>query len=745
MLKNKDLAKLLSRLDVGCLTFAISSSFDYLTLSGEQFALNNNDNLFRRIIHTARWCLQHRSSHHYDEVFFDCTPDVSKIYSRQFSYSVLESHVLLEVSDLYDYSQRILTGQFESTLFNAISDAIVLTEADCISRPGPRIVFCNDTFLEMTGYERQEVLGRSPRFLQGDRTSKAATSTIRTSLSEWKSFKKTLTNFTKSGSPFEVELHISPVKDDTGWYSHWISVQRDVSGHKQVLDYIHKSNMILKTSKIGCWYFNFEHNYLFWDEQMINIHQSAHTKAPKSIEEWAALVATQFSERFTMNVVRGMSGESNIDFEYAISLEENNERWLRVKAERMKADDDRYQSLAGVCFDITDEKASLRAIENHRKIAEKKAKLALLGEVAAGVGHEINNPLCVVTTSIDLLELDLARGIRTQSHFESLTSRMKEACIRIAKIVDGLRNITSVTREGGELTSINIVACIKETIEMLTKLYALESITLTLELDSPINEYEVHADYSGLQQILINLLSNAKHAVQKLDGERRVIHVVLRSHQSYCQLDVIDAGLGIHTDMRGRLFEPFSTNKPVGEGSGLGLSISKNLIESYGGKISFITGENGTCFSCQFIKGRKHSTHKSEAHVEYCKDHVLVVEDDPAVGASIKALIIAIGSECTLVGNGADALTLLASQNGDNFDVILTDIKMPILDGVHFLQTIKHRKLAPRARKYIMTGDVFSLSEESATHISTLASGILKKPLTRADMAHVLSGLDAIA
>ena len=741
-MKNKSLVHLLSKFDVECLSFTISSSFDHLTSIEEHFTLNNSENLLRRIMHTAKWCLHHGSPHQYDEVFFNCTPDVSKIFSRQFSYSVFENHVSLEVSELQNYSQRILTGHFETTLFNAISDAIVLTEADCISRPGPRIVFCNDTFLEMTGYDRHEVLGRSPRFLQGDKTSKATTSAIRASLSQWKSFKKTLTNFTKSGSPFEVELHISPVKDDTGWYSHWISVQRDVSGHKQVLDYIHKSNMILRTSKIGCWYFNVEHNYLFWDEQMIKIHQSAHFKTPTSIEEWASLVETQYAERFNMNIVRGMSGESNIDFEYAISVGEGNFRWLRVKAERMKAHDDKYQSLAGVCFDITDEKASLQAIENHRKIAEKKAKLALLGEIAAGIGHEINNPLCVVTTSIDLLELDLARGIRTQSHFENLTSRMKDACTRITKIVDGLRNITSVTRENGELTSINIVECIKETIEMLAKLYALESITLTLELDAPANEYEVHADYSGLQQILINLISNAKHAVQKLDEKRKVIRVVLRSHQNYCQLDVIDAGLGVNTEMRGRLFEPFSTNKPVGEGSGLGLSISKNLIESYGGKISFTTGENGSCFSCQFIKGLKRSTHKNEVNIEYRKEHVLVVEDDPAVGASIEALILAIGSECTLVENGADALSLLASASSVEFDVILTDIKMPILDGVHLLQTIKHRKLASSARKYIMTGDVFSISEESATHISTLANGILKKPLTRADMTQVLSGLD---
>lgn len=744
-MKSNSLANLLSQHNVGCLNFTISRLLDYLACSDEQFALNNDDNLCRRIIHTARWCLLHNSSHHYDEIFFDCTPDVSKIFSRQFSYSVLEGRVLLAVSDLHNYSKRILTGHFESTLFNAISDAIVLTEADCISRPGPRIVFCNDTFLEMTGYDRHEVLGRSPRFLQGEKTSTAITSAIRTSLSEWKSFKKTLTNFTKSGSPFEVELHISPVKDDTGWYSHWISVQRDVSGHKQVLDYIHKSNMILKTSKIGCWYFNFEHNYLFWDEQMKKIHQNTHAKTPANIEEWAALVATQHTDRFNMNIIRGMSGESNIDFEYAISTCEEDLRWLRIKAERMKADDENYQSLAGVCFDITDEKASLQAIENHRKVAEKKAKLALLGEVAAGVGHEINNPLCVVTTSIDLLELDLARGIRTQSHFESLTSRMKDACIRIAKIVDGLRNITSVTRESGELTSVNIVECIKETIEMLTKLYALESITLTLVVDSPISEYEVHADYSGLQQILINLLSNAKHAVQELGDERKVIQVVLRSHKNHCQLDVIDSGMGIKKDMHARLFEPFSTNKPIGEGSGLGLSISKNLIESYGGKISFTTGKNGTCFSCQFIKGRIHLAHKDKAVTQYRKDHVLVVEDDPAVGASIKALILAIGGECTLVENGADALSLLASTSDAEYDVILTDIKMPILDGVRFLQTIKHRKLAPKARKYIMTGDVFSISEESATHISTLATGILKKPLTRADMTQVLSGLEATA
>ena len=732
---------LLSNEKIGQMMCFINPSTDYIRVNSQHFPIDDSVGLMRRIKHTVYWCIKHFSGHQYEQILFGPADAPEVIHSRHFAFSLNDKGILLAISALYDYSERVITGHFEHTLFNSISDAVVLTEADVINKPGPRIVFCNQAFLNMTGYEKNEVLGRSPRFLQGKSPDRDVTSSIRSSLSKWDTFKKTLTNYTKQGSPFEVELHISPVKDVTGWYSHWISVQRDVSGHKQVLDYIHKSNMIFQTSNIGCWYFNTHHDYLFWDEKTANIHFETGDNAISGINEWMELVCEEHTERLNINIIRAISGEAPLDYEYEIKSKNGEHRWVRVKAELTNVGGDVHKSLAGICFDITDEKLSLQAIESHRKVAERKAKLALLGEVAAGVGHEINNPLSVVTTSLDLLELDLMRGITTPAHFENITTGMKDACTRIAKIVDGLRSVSSVTREHKTLETIGLVDCIKETVEMLTKLYSKESINVSLRVEGEKKDYDILADWSGIQQIIVNLLSNARHAVLNNNNYKKNINIVLTSEQHYCQLDVEDNGTGISDSLKEKIFEPFITNKIVGEGTGLGLSISKNLIESFGGSISFVSEPGRTCFTCHFIRGAINYKQDEQQMVSCTKEKVLLVEDDISVGTSIVNLIEAMGGICTFVDNGADALRVL-SEADDEFDVILTDIKMPILDGLHLLQTIKHRELAPGARKYIMTGDVFSINEDSANRISTLAKGILKKPLTRADIAQVFTGID---
>ena len=120
----------------------------------------------------------------------------------------------------------------ESVVVNA-NDAVLITEAEPIDLPGPRIIFANAAFTRTTGFELTEILGQTPRILQGPGTSAAAREKIRAALASWKPVELELLNFKKDGTPFWVELSIVPVADDAGWWTHWVSVQRDVTERKQ--------------------------------------------------------------------------------------------------------------------------------------------------------------------------------------------------------------------------------------------------------------------------------------------------------------------------------------------------------------------------------------------------------------------------------------------------------------------------------------------------------------------------------
>ncbi|MDB5654416.1 MAG: hypothetical protein JWQ94_2029 [Tardiphaga sp.] len=119
----------------------------------------------------------------------------------------------------------------ESVVVNA-NDSVLITEAEPISLPGPRIVYCNSAFVRTTGYTEQEVLGKTPRILQSERTDKKALAKLRAALAAWEPVEVELLNTTKAGIEFWVELSIAPVADERGWFTHWISVQRDVSDRK---------------------------------------------------------------------------------------------------------------------------------------------------------------------------------------------------------------------------------------------------------------------------------------------------------------------------------------------------------------------------------------------------------------------------------------------------------------------------------------------------------------------------------
>jgi PAS domain S-box-containing protein len=119
----------------------------------------------------------------------------------------------------------------ESVVINA-KDSILITEAEPFNLPGPRIVYCNAAFEEATGYTQAEVLGKTPRILQGPGTDPLGTRRIRAALEQWKPIEIEVLNYKKSGEPFWVELSIVPVADEAGWYTHWVSVQRDVTERK---------------------------------------------------------------------------------------------------------------------------------------------------------------------------------------------------------------------------------------------------------------------------------------------------------------------------------------------------------------------------------------------------------------------------------------------------------------------------------------------------------------------------------
>ena len=142
----------------------------------------------------------------------------------QFTVAILE-----DINERKNKEERLRL--LESVVVNA-NDAVIIAEAEPIDWPGPRIVYVNEAFTRMTGYSAQEVVGQTPRILQGAKTNRTQLDTIRHALETWQSIRVELINYRKDGSQFWVELEIVPVANETGWFTHWVSVQRDITERK---------------------------------------------------------------------------------------------------------------------------------------------------------------------------------------------------------------------------------------------------------------------------------------------------------------------------------------------------------------------------------------------------------------------------------------------------------------------------------------------------------------------------------
>ncbi len=248
------------------------------------------------------------------------------------------------------------------------------------------------------------------------------------------------------------------------------------------------------------------------------------------------------------------------------------------------------QFLIGISNDITDEVFALKALEIERGKSLKNAKLASLGELSAGIAHEINNPLAIITGAVGLIAKVADQPLKLQSKIDMI----EKSCARIARIVSGLKKFSG-TGEKTQRLRINLEDIAKEVLILTEAKARRNSNVVTIETTEPgpidCNEIEI-------EQVLINLINNSLDATRDLQD--KWVKIFIFSNGECQTLQVIDSGPGISEDLRGRLFDPFFTTKKVGEGTGLGLSISKGILDEHQATISLKLDKPNTCFEIRF-------------------------------------------------------------------------------------------------------------------------------------------------
>jgi PAS domain S-box-containing protein len=337
-------------------------------------------------------------------------------------------------------------------------------------------------------------------------------------------------------------------------------------------------------------------------------------------------------------------------------------------------------------------------------------RMAAVGTLAAGVAHEINNPLSFVAANVDMAieEVHAIAGPSASGRMKDLEDMLLEArqgATRVTRIVRSLKTFSRIETERSAV--IELTPVIDLAINM-----AQNEVRHRARL---VKDYgtvpRVEADDARLGQVFINLLVNAAHAFPEGKMDANEVRVATSTDSGgNAVVEVSDTGSGIPPALLSRIFDPFFTTKPIGVGTGLGLAISNNIVTGMGGVIT-VESElgRGTTFrvvlpaSSAAIRPPRPVTVHSNVSPEG-RARVLVVDDEPAVGLVIRRVLAK--HEVTVVTTAHDALALL--EAGKCFDLILTDLMMPGVSGMELYGDLVRLYPNLASKIVFLTGGAFT-------------------------------------
>ncbi len=360
-------------------------------------------------------------------------------------------------------------------------------------------------------------------------------------------------------------------------------------------------------------------------------------------------------------------------------------------------------------------------------------KLAAVGQLVSGVAHELNNPLTSIAGLSEFLLEQKEIGKKDRGHLQVI----HEQAERAGRIV---RNLLTFARKGSaERVPVDLNDVIRRTLQLTAYELKMKDVTVERELSGALPE--VLGDRHGLQQVVLNLVTNAAQAVSENPRERHREITISTWFDGQVHLRVADTGPGISEENAASIFTPFFTTKEPGKGTGLGLSITYSIVESHGGQITLEprNPRGGAAFRVDFPPAPAdavrpeltpvHGTAIANAS-SGVKRTILLVDADPAVQRTIKALFSGDGHEVEIAGDPKHALEL--AQRG-GFDLVITDARAmaPGKRGTLLAEELVTRMPALRERIIVATGDVRPATEET---LARLGVRYVRKPFNLRDL-----------
>jgi PAS domain S-box-containing protein len=385
-----------------------------------------------------------------------------------------------------------------------------------------------------------------------------------------------------------------------------------------------------------------------------------------------------------------------------------------------------------ICHDVTDRKR----MEERLALAER---MALVGRLASGVGHEINNPLAYILGSIELAHADLARLARDAPESDRI-GRLER---RIRTVQEGAERVRDIVRDLKSLSAASDDRLGPVDVERALDVAAATAdheIRLRARL---VKEYgavrHAVASEGRLAQVFVNLLVNAAQAIPDGEANDNEIRITTREEGGHVVVEIRDTGIGIPAQHLPHIFEPFFTTKAKGVGTGLGLSISHSIVTAHGGTLTAEPlSPRGALFRvtlrASFEALAEESSPESQA-TDGPRARILLIDDEPRTARVLAELLSP--HEVTLAHSGREAISRLAGDT--SFDAIVCDLQMNDGSGVDVYEYLNERAPDLARRVIFTTGGAFT--QRAREFLDRCPQPVLEKPFDSARLATLVSGM----
>jgi PAS domain S-box-containing protein len=384
-----------------------------------------------------------------------------------------------------------------------------------------------------------------------------------------------------------------------------------------------------------------------------------------------------------------------------------------------------------IARDITEKKRSAEELTRQRESLYQREKLAALGSLLAGVAHELNNPLSVVVARAVLLEEQGNPAAQTAA------LKIRTAAERCARIV---RTFLAMARqqqpERGPVAINDVISAALDITAYPVRTSSIE-VELNLAKDIPL----IHADADQLHQVLLNLIINAQQSLQDHPGPRHLrVTSGFDTRAQLVRVTVADNGPGIPAHLRARIFEPYFTTKPTGIGLGVGLAVSLGIVEAHEGTLTVACpAQGGAEFSIALPLGAVNASSVESSFplkADASRRTILVIDDEEEIRETLADILVAAQHRVVTVASGREALQHMAVEH---YDVILTDVRMPDLDGRALYQEIERRWPGRGVRVVFVTGD--TLASTLREFVSESGRRVIEKPFLPSEVRRVVAEL----